>query len=703
MKTNRLTRLFCVVLSLILAFNLMSYTASAKYFPDIYVGMLEREFFDAMNYVADNGWMNGVDATHFGPYVNITRGMFVTILYRYSGSTEQYSCNFTDVPASTYYYFPIGWANHYGIVNGVTETTFAPEQVITKEQMAVILYRFAQNYEDRSYTPSSFSSISNHPDYSSVSPYAIEAIRWAKTYRVFPLSEDTHYISPLANMNRAYTALYITNYSKNITGFTSHDRFPFENDGDAFHPNYVLGTYATKRLYSCIDNYYGDDVISAAADKAIIKAKVGTTWRGSCFGYTLCTFLDKIGKIDFNKTIANNATHMSTVGIPKNNVATIESAINYYQFLHSVSRLEDAFIEHYSGYSLAFGIESTYLYFQEYGAVPFSYFWTSGGESHGHTVLLTNITRNSAGTQYTLSVINPNSEDHSSPEQEIITINGGNVYYSGTKLSSIECYPISAIHLLDHFDLDGDHNNVNYTMTSGTNSSSTTPVNTTTNSQSVTLKASELPTLETTTLLLPFSKFKITNAEGKMLAFDGNSLTGDLKILDTREMPNGPDHPSTLILTVERSSSFEYHNLSNKSTIFSVITPNFFSRISGDNIESVTIDSSQKTLSAAGRDMIYSLWLDTGIAGYEHFYLEGQNSTAFSLCTLDQNISFDNLEGPQKFGFSDQNSISAATTQLNFCDGCIMDLSELSNSNSVLFSYNGFSDALPLPDYTPIK
>lgn len=118
--------------------------------------MLAPEFFDAFNYVSDNGLMGGTDATHFSPYLSVTRGMFVTVLYRYSKSTASFSMGFEDVPSGSYYYYPIAWAAHYGIVNGVTPTTFDPDGIITREQMAVILYRYAVYYEHNNYTTSSF-------------------------------------------------------------------------------------------------------------------------------------------------------------------------------------------------------------------------------------------------------------------------------------------------------------------------------------------------------------------------------------------------------------------------------------------------------------------------------------------------------------------------------------------------------------------
>ena len=279
-------QIITLVLITVLFLGLGTYNASAKYFSDTYPGMLDPEFFDAFNYVSDNGWMGGTDATHFSPYQAITRGMFVTVLYRYSGSVAKYTLNFTDVPSGSYYYYPIAWAAYHGIVNGTTPTTFNPDGIISKEQMAVILYRYATIYEHKSYTPSSFLSITEHPDYAQVSSYARDAIRWAKTYHVFPLRENSQYINPSANMNRAYAALHIANYAKNVTGFPSKDCFSFLNNNQSFNATYVLGTYATRRLFSCIDSYYGERISFANADKELIRSKIGTEWQGSCFGYT---------------------------------------------------------------------------------------------------------------------------------------------------------------------------------------------------------------------------------------------------------------------------------------------------------------------------------------------------------------------------------------------------------------------------------
>ena len=430
MKMKRKIRVIsAVLLAATLIIGIGQPIASAKYFTDIYRGMLSEEFFDAINYVSDNGWMNGTSATTFGPYEPVTRGMFATVLYRYSGSSERYAPGFTDVPSSSYYYNAVGWAAHYGIVNGTTATTFNPKGNITKEQIIVMLYRYAKNYEGRNYTTSSFVSLQDHPDYNNVSAYALEAMRWAKTYNVLGYKADANYLNPTTAMNRAYTSLYVANYAKNVKGFPSTDRFSFNNSSSAFHSIFVLSSSAAERLYNCIDNYYGPTQTALATkDKELIKGKIGENWGGSCFGYSMVLFFDKLGKIDFNKNFGNNAATMSNVGLPKDNIATTECAINYYQLLYSISDFQDNHRQRFTTL-LGTAVANLFSYCKDYGSLPFSFFWNKNGETCGHTVILTSITRNSDKTRYELTYIDPNSRNFSAPKASSLIVNGNSLTF----------------------------------------------------------------------------------------------------------------------------------------------------------------------------------------------------------------------------------------------------------------------------------
>ena len=92
------------------------------------------------------GLMGGVSATTFDPEGTLTRAQLVTVLYRIEGEPEvDGKHQFKDVPSGKWYSDAICWAAQNGIVNGVSETEFAPEDPVTREQIAAILYRYTKS------------------------------------------------------------------------------------------------------------------------------------------------------------------------------------------------------------------------------------------------------------------------------------------------------------------------------------------------------------------------------------------------------------------------------------------------------------------------------------------------------------------------------------------------------------------------------
>ena len=101
-------------------------------------------YMDSIRYVYEHELMYGTTDTTFAPDDALTRGMFVTMLYRMEGKPEATgNTSFTDVPANMYYAPAIAWASANGVVYGTSETAFSPEGKITREQMAVILKNYA--------------------------------------------------------------------------------------------------------------------------------------------------------------------------------------------------------------------------------------------------------------------------------------------------------------------------------------------------------------------------------------------------------------------------------------------------------------------------------------------------------------------------------------------------------------------------------
>ena len=128
----------------------------------------------AVDFMVDNKFMAGMSDTEFGVNGKLTRAQRVTILFRIAGEPETEGENpFTDVKEGQWYTDAIVWAAENGIVAGVTETTFAPNTNITREQIAVILYRYtkAEKVEE--------DKLADFPDAGNVSGYAVDAMNWA--------------------------------------------------------------------------------------------------------------------------------------------------------------------------------------------------------------------------------------------------------------------------------------------------------------------------------------------------------------------------------------------------------------------------------------------------------------------------------------------------------------------------------------------
>ncbi len=133
-------------------------------------------YYDAVEYTYTNGLMNGVTETTFKPDTAITRAMLVTTLWRNEGEPTGYENPFTDVKDGDWYTEAVAWAAAVGIVDGVDENRFAPHSMATREQVAVILYRYLKA---KMIDVSETADLSAYPDAEDVSPYAEEAVKWA--------------------------------------------------------------------------------------------------------------------------------------------------------------------------------------------------------------------------------------------------------------------------------------------------------------------------------------------------------------------------------------------------------------------------------------------------------------------------------------------------------------------------------------------
>ena len=168
---------------------------------------------DAVQYVYENGMMSGTSETTFSPDLTTTRGMIVTILYRMENEPAVTGTTaFTDVAADQYYANAVAWAAQNGIVSGTTATTFAPNSAITREQMAAILYRYAQF---KGYDVSAKADLSVYTDAASVGAYAVDAMAWANGAGLITGTSATT-LTPAGNATRAQVATILMRFCENI-------------------------------------------------------------------------------------------------------------------------------------------------------------------------------------------------------------------------------------------------------------------------------------------------------------------------------------------------------------------------------------------------------------------------------------------------------------------------------------------------------
>ena len=170
-------------------------------------------FADAVQYAVDNGMMNGTSETTFRPNGTTTRGMIVTILYRLEKEPAvDNGAGFADVAADQYYADAVAWASANDIVTGYSEKKFGPDDSITREQFAAILYRYAQ-YKKIDVTATA--DLSGYADAAQISAYAETAMKWANGEGLITGVTDTM-LKPAGNATRAQAATILMRFCEEV-------------------------------------------------------------------------------------------------------------------------------------------------------------------------------------------------------------------------------------------------------------------------------------------------------------------------------------------------------------------------------------------------------------------------------------------------------------------------------------------------------
>ena len=168
-------------------------------------------FYYDVRYVCENGLMNGTSRNRFSPYGTATRGMLVTILYRMENEPRCFgSAAFSDVKPGAYYEKAVIWASQNGIVSGYGGGLFGTNDPITREQVAVMLWRAAGS-------PRTSKSLNGYADANSISNWAVEALAWAVDNGIIFGTGDNS-LAPKATATRAQAAVMLMQFVNCMEG-----------------------------------------------------------------------------------------------------------------------------------------------------------------------------------------------------------------------------------------------------------------------------------------------------------------------------------------------------------------------------------------------------------------------------------------------------------------------------------------------------
>ncbi|MBR4880771.1 MAG: S-layer homology domain-containing protein, partial [Clostridia bacterium] len=173
-------KIISVLICAVILITAFAVTSSAKWWEDNPFTDVKSShwYYDAVRICNENDIFNGTADDKYSPSVKMTRAMLVKALANMDGYTEEFkgTTPFTDVKSSHWFASAVEWAYTNGITSGKTDTTFAPNENITREQLAAMLYRYA---EYKGMTIENSKSIKDFPDAGKVASYAVANFEWA--------------------------------------------------------------------------------------------------------------------------------------------------------------------------------------------------------------------------------------------------------------------------------------------------------------------------------------------------------------------------------------------------------------------------------------------------------------------------------------------------------------------------------------------
>lgn len=195
-------------------------------------------FYDAIQFVYQNGIMSGTGTSTFDPDTTTTRGMIVTILHRLEGTPSVEGEDFTDVAAGQYYSNAVAWASANDIIGGYGNGQFGPDDPITREQMATILYRYAQY---KGYDVNITGDIFTFSDGEQVSAYAVKAMNWAVgSGLISGVGNNT--LAPTGSATRGQVAVLLLRFCNTVAQVACTVTFEYNYGDKGVYKTVTVGT-----------------------------------------------------------------------------------------------------------------------------------------------------------------------------------------------------------------------------------------------------------------------------------------------------------------------------------------------------------------------------------------------------------------------------------------------------------------------------
>lgn len=315
-------------------------------------------FEDAVDYVYMNGLMTGLNQTQFAPLQSLARAQFAVILHRMNQEPQiAYTNKFPDVPDGQWYTDAVLWANSIGVVKGYTDSKrFGTADNINREQMAVMMYRYAQYMK---YDVSEKVDFSNFTDAYRVNDFAKEAMQWAVGSRMITGKNGNTKLDPQGSASRAECATIMMRF---VEKYVYHHELEDTRWKDAY--SFFISQEENRNYDKWDDSYHdryklidinGDDIPELYIDHQI-----------TAYGSKLCTYYD--GQMSYQQMGVSGLSYIEGENL------FMDAGGHMDNFYNSIYRIENGkFVLQHRG---EFGAEdNSNLQFDENGNVIYEYYW----------------------------------------------------------------------------------------------------------------------------------------------------------------------------------------------------------------------------------------------------------------------------------------------------------------------------------------